>query len=114
MGSATIEGTNGHGHSGGGSGDGSGDATHDAVVKSFSRRTNYKPSDPVQVRITAELRDRFDAWYRGQYPGVPQPPSRDPWIEEVFRLGLEQIEDLMPPVQSPTERLEAARKGRKS
>lgn len=115
---AAVAERNGHGggappHSGGDSiphgGEDSGGASGESPHKSFARRPNYKPTDPVQVRITAALRDEFDDWYAGQYPGVKQPPSRDPWIEEVFRLGLERIRELMPPQLSPQERLRQAR-----
>ncbi len=81
-------------------------------VKPFGRRTDYNPDDLVQVRIRAETRDRFDAWYASQHPGLRQLPDRAPWMDEVFRLGLEQIEELMPAVLSPAERLEQARKER--
>lgn len=89
-------GSGSHGGSGGGSGG------------SFKRRTDYKPTDFVQVRITSASRDRFDAWFETQYPGVKQPPSKEPWVDRVFMLGLDRIEKKMPPVLSPEDRLAAA------
>lgn len=96
-------------HSGSGSHGGSGSGSHGGGA--FRRRTDYSPTDLVQVRITAAERDRFDAWFETQYPGVQQRPSKDPWVCKVFALGLDRIEKLMPPVLSPEDRLAAAIEG---
>jgi hypothetical protein len=82
---------------------GSGRHTPDAF-----KRGNHAPDALVQIRITAAARDRFDAWFENQYPGVTQRPSKDPWVDRVFQLGLDRIEKLMPPALSPEDRLAAA------
>jgi hypothetical protein len=92
------------GVSGGVSGKGRG--TPDAF-----KRGDHGPDHLVQVRITAAARDRFDDWFENQYPGVTQRPSKDPWVDRVFQLGLDRIEKLMPPALSPEDRLAAAMNG---
>lgn len=75
---------------------------------SFAGRDDYAPDDFVTIRVRYKNRVRFNRWYEGQYPDVAQRPARDEWVDDVFALGLDRIEELMPPQMSARARLAAA------
>lgn len=73
---------------------------------------DHDPDDWVTVKVRAGTRDRFDRWYRGQHPGWKTKllPEKGPFSDEIFGIGLDQIEVMFPPVEmSLAERIAKAR-----
>lgn len=76
---------------------------------------DHEPFEFVAIRITYAMRKRFDAWYRSQHPGLEgrQLPKREPLYDDVFSLGMDAIEEMLPPVElSLKDKLEAAKLAR--
>jgi hypothetical protein len=69
----------------------------------------HEPDAFVAIKVRFKNRERFNAWYESQHPGVNMLPARDGWADDVFLLGLEEMERLMPAQLSPAERYAQAR-----
>lgn len=82
-----------------------GDARGEARGNPFGRGTQKADKDLANIRIPAGLIRQFDVWYQGQTPGVQQRKSKNAYYEVAFRLGLERLQEALPPVQSLDDRL---------
>jgi hypothetical protein len=66
----------------------------------------------VSVRTARRDRNPLDAWYQSQHPGWKTKllPEKSPFSDQVFSMGLDQIEALFPAVEmSLAERIAKAR-----
>jgi hypothetical protein len=62
-------------------------------------------AEQTMIGITAGLSREFDDWFRSQYPDLKQLPSKDPYREKAFRIGLDALKKAFPPVPTFEERM---------